>query len=212
METLDTAKSIADVYFEELQATAEIRQAYNDIIVTNARTLFSAFSHDKTLNRRLTEALKLKTTDQSALLRGLFVQSIGVFDEFVRSLIKSVVDIKAHEAGKYSNLEEPLRNGFMSNAGRVLSHYGSGNINGVKYDYSKLNSSLLSCLADEDGFHLEPRVFTVLMGNSTPDRLRKVFQIVGLPDPFGAEIGENKKSCSSSHGRGAPNFSNSKAK
>lgn len=193
METLDVAKSVADAYFDELRATAEIRQVYNEIVVMNSGALFGAFNHDPGLKRRLTDALKLKTTDQSALLRGLFVQAIGIFDEFVRSLIASELDRRARDTKKYSQLSMALRNGFISHAGRVLSHYGSGSVNGVKYDFSKLNSSLATCLTDADGFYFEPRVFTVLMGNSTPDRLKKVFEIIGLPDPFGADIGENSE-------------------
>lgn len=191
MATLDNAKAVAEAYFDELKATAEIRQAYNEIIVMNAGVLFGAFGHDGNLKRRLTEALKLKTTDQSAMLRGLFVQAIGVFDEFVRALIATELEKRAKEKKKYSELSQALQNGFISHAGRVLTHYGSGSVNGVKYDFSRLNSSLASCLTDEEGFSLEPRVFTVLMGNSTPERLRKIFETIGLPDPFGVNIGES---------------------
>lgn len=190
MATLDSAKSLADAYFDELRATAEIRQAYHDIIVLNAPTLYGAFGHDAKLKGRLTDVLKLKTTDQSALLRGLFVQAIGVFDEFVRSLISAVLDKRTNDSGKYSDLNESLRNGFISQSGRVLSHYGSGTVNGVRYDFSKLTSSLAVCLSDSAGYFLEPRVFTILMGNSTPDRLKKLFATVGLPEPFSPDLGE----------------------
>lgn len=189
MATLDNAKSIADAYFDELQSTAEIRQAYVDIIVVNSAALYGAFSHDDKLKNRLTDALRLKTTDQSALLRGLFVQAVGVFDEFIRSLIASVLEKRVEKSAKFCDLSEALKNGFVSRSGRVLSHYGSGTVNGVGYDFSKLTSSLASCFSNDEDYFIEARVFTILMGNSTPERLRKVFSELGLPEPFSPDLG-----------------------
>ncbi len=184
MEPLETAKAVSDAYFDELRATVEIRQAYHDIIVLNSVTLFAAFEHDARLKSRLKDALKLKTTDQSALLRGLFVQAVGVFDEFVRSLISSKIEERSKACDKYNDLSEKLRNGFISNSGKVLTHYGRGTVNGVRYDFNRLTSSLIACLSNSKDYFLEPRVFTILMGNSTPDRLKNLFEAVDLPAPF----------------------------
>lgn len=193
MAMLDSAKSVADAYFDELRDTAEIRQVYHDLIVSNAGTLFGAFAEDAHLKRRLTDALKLKTTDQSALLRGLFVQAVGAFDEFVRSLVSAVIEEKVKSSDKYSKLGEPLRNGFMSHSGRALSYYGSGTVNGVRYDFGKLTLSLAGCLSDSKDYFLDPRVFTITMGNSTPERLEKIFKILELPEPFSADLGDNSE-------------------
>lgn len=190
MVKLDNAKSIADAYFDELRATVEIREAYHDIIVLNAQAIYGAFEHDAKLKARLQSALKVKTTDKSALLRGLFVQGVGIFEEFVRLLVTEVLEEKVRFFRRYSELDEVLRNGFLIHSGRVLTHYGSGGVNGVRYDFSKLTTSLASCLSDEEGYFLEARVFTVLMGNSTPERLTKLFQTIGLPEPFSTELGE----------------------
>ncbi|MEQ1694345.1 MAG: MAE_28990/MAE_18760 family HEPN-like nuclease [Hyphomicrobiaceae bacterium] len=190
MAMLDGAKSVADAFFDELRATVEIRKSYSDIIVLNAPMLFAAFQHDAKLKERLKEALKFKTTDQSALLRGLFVQSIGVFEEFVRRLVTLVLEERVKGSRKYSELNDQLKNGFISHSGRVLTHYGSGSVNGVRYDFSKLTLSLAGCLSDAQPYSLDPRVFTILMGNCTPDRLAKLFEIIGLPDPFSSALGE----------------------
>lgn len=190
MAALDKAKSTADAYFDELRATAEIRKVYHDIIVLNAQVLYGAFANDSKMRERIGAALKLKTTDESALLKGLLVQAVAVFEEFIRQVVSSAIDRKVKSSGKYSELNEGLRNGFLVHSGRVLTYYGSGSVNGVQYDFSKLTESLAMCLADEAGYFLEARVFTVLMGNCTPDRLKKLFEVIGLPQPFSAEFGE----------------------
>lgn len=175
MEALDKAKSTADAYFDELRATAEIRKAYHDIIVLNAPALYGAFANDPKMRERMGAALKLKTTDESALLKGLLVQAVAVFEEFIRLVVSSAVDSKVKSSDKYSGLNEALRNGFLVHSGRVLTCFGSGSVNGVQYDFSKLTESLAMCLADKEGYFLEPRVFTVLMGNCTPRSAQEAF-------------------------------------
>ncbi|MBH2869530.1 hypothetical protein I5L38_16765 [Serratia marcescens] len=183
---------LSEAFFSELESTASMRMVFMDIVISNSSTLFQAFSHDKALLSKLKEAMKLKTVDQNALFRGLFIQAVAIFEDFIRNMVTHVVHSHQSQRERYSELSTSLQNYFISSSGNVLKYYGSGSVNGVKYDFSHLKKSLISCLSDNNDFYLEPRVFTISMGNCTSTRVENLFSKLCLSDNIFDKIGGNQ--------------------
>jgi len=179
---------VSELYFSELESTASIRSAFHDIVVTNSQVLFTAFSHDKMMLGRLKDSLRLRFVDQNSLYKGLFIQAVSVFESFIRSTVTYVIDNHVTKEPQYSKLELALRNYYISNSGKALSYFGSGSINGVKYDFDKLTESLASCFNDSENYHIESRVFTISMGNCTSSRLESLFSKLLVSDDIFSKI------------------------
>ena len=192
MNSVERAKDTARLHIEEAQATARIRRAYTSIIVSNAASLYSVFQ-DPQQRRLLTEALKDKGTDDSVLLRGLVLQLNGAFENFVRLLCAAIVEIKSAQASAYSALGEQLRISHLHHSATILTHQRQGNVQGLKYDFEALQTSLANCLLDTRDYKVQPDVFTLLMGNCTAARLKELFTSFSLDDPFNDSLGRNAK-------------------
>ena len=90
MSSVQNALKIAHMQIEEAEATVRISNAYRTIIVSHAQSLYEIFDdtgHQEILERALAD----KSTDTSMLFRGLIVQMIGVFENFIRSLCEAIV-------------------------------------------------------------------------------------------------------------------------
>ncbi len=197
MRAIDRAKVTADNYLAEIENTAQIREAYRDFLVPNAQALFGFYEQDKGTKSRLAAALKLKNTDESTLYRSLVVQVNGVFEQYIRSLVAAVVRTRVESEERYSNFDEHFRNQHAIHAAKVLGHIGSGSVNGQSFNFPNLLDSLGKCFLDRSDFSVNPSVFTILLGNCRPDRIKKIFEILDLPDPFSEQIGVSKalKAC-----------------
>lgn len=182
MADINDAVLLSDLYFQELSSTAEIRQAFQDILISQSHSIFPAIRHDRELTERYQRALKLKTVDKNALLKGLLIQTVAIYEDFVREMVSYVVNKLTTQGVKYKDLNLKLKNGFISSTGKVLTHYGSGTVNGVKYDFNNLTQSLVSCLSHHDAYHIDPRVFTILLGNCTSSRLVGLLSLLGVSD------------------------------
>ncbi|CAM4513943.1 MAE_28990/MAE_18760 family HEPN-like nuclease [Klebsiella pneumoniae] len=175
-------------YFSELNDTAEIRLAFMELVVQNASILYPSFKHDRVLADKLKKYLTLKTVDQNALYRGLFIQAVAIFEDFIRNMVNHIIECHKIKVKKYSKLNDVLQNYFIASSGNVLTHYGRGTVNGVKYNFEQLKLSLMSCFSDSDDYYIEPRVFTISMGNCTSSRVEKLFSKLCLDDDIFTSI------------------------
>ncbi|MFC2968057.1 HEPN domain-containing protein [Acidimangrovimonas pyrenivorans] len=191
MASLDTAKSRALDYAAELRATSEVRQYFTEIIIGRNGQLMGAFQHEPAAKARLVEAAKLKATPSSALYRGLFIQANSIFEAYVRDLSSIVVEHKASRAKKYSELPHSFRLQHIYFSGQILQHMKTGTLAGQKFNFDGLTDALGKCFSDAQPFSIMPEVFTLMMGNVTPDRLDSLFQKIGLPEPFNPGVGRN---------------------
>ncbi|MGN6537610.1 MAG: hypothetical protein ACTHKQ_18015, partial [Mesorhizobium sp.] len=105
MPKLDAAKSLADSYLDEIAATIEIRQSYTNIVVGMAGRLLSALGQDGVAKAAVQQALKYKSVDPSALYRPLLVQANSVFENYIRSLTRAIVEERFETVELYTNLE-----------------------------------------------------------------------------------------------------------
>ncbi|MER8425009.1 HEPN domain-containing protein [Mesorhizobium sp. M1403] len=191
MSKMDDAKSLADSYLEEIEATIEIRQSYTNIVVAMAGPLMGALKHDKAAQTAVQQALKYKTVDPSTLYKPMIVQIHGVFENYIRSLVKAVIEERFEVVELYSSLEQGFRNNHVAHAARVLAHVKSGNILGVAYNFDNLLTNLGRGLSGQKGYRLNPEVYTKLMGNCTAERLEKLFEAISLPEPLSDALGQN---------------------
>ncbi len=193
MSKLDDAKSVADLYLEEILATLEIRNSYNSIILPHSTTLFGALAHDNSATKALSTALKYKTADPSALYKPLLVQVHGVFENYIRSMVGAIVEDRFEITDKYPNLTHGFRQDHIVHAAKVLTHIKAGNILGSPYNFDILLTNLGKGLSGQTGYKLNPEIYTKLMGNCTPERLESLFKALALPEPFSDALGKNGK-------------------
>ncbi|SOE65342.1 hypothetical protein SAMN05446635_2665 [Burkholderia sp. OK233] len=193
MASLNSAKTTAENYLDEIISTVRIRQSYSDIIVSQSGALFSALAHDSVAKGKLQEALKHKDTDTNSLYMALVVQANGAFEQYIRTFTSAVLEARRADCEKYSELEEDLRFEHIICSARVLSFLKKGDVNGQKFNFNRLMSQLGSCFSDSSDFYLSGDVFTILLGNCTPARLEGLFKALGLGEPFSDVVGENSK-------------------
>ena len=191
MSKLDDAKSVAESYLDEVYATIEIRQTYNSIVVGMNGALMASYKGDKYSQGILKDALRHKGTDPGAFYRPLIVQTHGVFENYIRSVVKAVVEDKFETVALYKNLQEGFRKEHITHAAKVLVHWKEGNILGLPYTFEALLHNLGVGLSGANGYKLNPEIFTKFMGNPTPTRLEKLFQSLSLPEPFSDSLGQN---------------------
>ena len=192
MEGVARALRTAEAQVDEAVATARIRHAYITIVVSNAQTLYDAFT-EESQRQALSKALLDKNTDASMLHRGLVVQIYGVFENFIRSVCEAVVNEKVRNAQSFFELEERVQREYLHQSAVVLTHARKGNVGGRSYDFEGLKKSLGACLTGKRSFEVKAEIFTLLMGNCTSTRLSKLFEALCLTDPFDDRIGEHPK-------------------
>ena len=191
MSKLDDAKSVADSYLSEVDATIEIRQAYNSIVIGMSGTLMGVYKDSKYHQNVIKEALRYKTVDPSTLYRPLVVQVHGVFEHYIRSIVDAVIEDRFESMASYNDLEEGFRKEHINYAARVLVHWKEGNVMGLPYPFEVLLHNIGAGLSGASNYKLNSEIFTKFMGNPTPARLEKLFRSLSLPEPFSDDLGQN---------------------
>lgn len=192
MDAIGRAKSTIQSQIEEILNNAQIRQSFSSFFVANASELYAHQSLRKDIRAELTRVLLLKKTDPSAIYRGLLLQLNSAFELFVKRLVGAVLLHHRSKVQKYSDLSVAIRNTHAVKSAEILRKLYDGKINGVNYDFDHLQKSLGTCFSDKEEFDLTPDVFTLLMGNCTPERLEKLFSVIGISKPFDENTGKNQ--------------------
>lgn len=191
MSKLDEAKSLANSYLDEIDATIEIRQTYPNIVVALAGPLMGAVEGNRAAKAAIQQALRHKTIDPGTLYRAMMVQIHGVFENYIRSLATAVVEERFEVVEFYPDLEPRFRNDHIVHVARVLTHVKSGNVSGIAYNFDTLLTNLAKGLSGQRGYKLNPEVYTILMGNCTTERIEKLFEAISLPEPFSDSLGQS---------------------
>lgn len=188
---IDGARDRAYRYLEELQQTADVRDFFNDIIIKRFGELRQHFRLDTAALARLSDAIKLKSTSPNALYRGLFIQANSIFEIFVREFSSIVADNIASQASRYSQLPEAFRHQHIALSGKILREINTGDLTLHRVNFNNLTSALGKCFSDAENFSLASEVFTLKIGNITPERLKDLFEQLALPHPFRPGVGNN---------------------
>lgn len=185
------AKSLAISYLDEIDANIEIRKAYSAVIVSQSAVIFAAVGGDRHAKECLTTALRYKATDPNSFYKPLVVQINGIFENYIRSLVKVIIEQRFETVATYSCLEGGFRNNHISYAAKVLSLIKSGSVMGAAYNFDMLLKNLGNSLSEQKGFKLNHEIYTILMGNCTSARIRDLFEALELPNPFSDDLGKN---------------------
>ncbi|MBI1196519.1 MAG: hypothetical protein GC203_01500 [Phenylobacterium sp.] len=191
MSKLGDAKSIANHYIDEISSMIEIRAAYSNIVVGRAGQLFQTFKDDERAKGALEIALRHKTVDAAAFYRPLIVQLNGVFERYIRDLVRAVIEDRFETAKSYQALKRTFRNSHVYHASRILYYIKTGSIMGSAYNFDSLLDNLGINLSGSAPIKLNAEIYTKIMGNCTSDRLKSLFVDLELPDPFGDRLGKN---------------------
>jgi hypothetical protein len=191
MDAIDRAQTNAVSLIGEALTNQQVRQSFTSFFVANAGELYAFERLRPEIKSDLNRILKLKGADPSIIYRGLLIQISGAFEIFIKQLTSAVLAFRRSKVERYNQLDEKLREAHVFHSSVVLSKIQEKQINGIKYDFLGLMKSLGSCFSDIKDFELNSEVFTLLMGNCTPKRLKGLFEIIGLSDPFDDEMGRN---------------------
>jgi hypothetical protein len=192
MDALERAASTSRAYVSEIRANVTIRQTFNNFFVSNASELYAHATLRREIRDQLTRVLKLNTIDSTTVYRGLLLQLNGVFELFIRQLVAAVLEKKAADVTVYSELDKALRDQHAIKSGAVLAQLADGEIQGVPYNFDRLQLHLGECFSDASPFHLNTDVLTLQMGNCTPKRLDHLFKVLGMAAAFDDETGADK--------------------
>lgn len=193
MDPLQLARSGAEAELKEIGDNIAVMQAFKSLFVARSAELFARGNMNGGLKRDLDAVLRLASADLNPSFAGLFVQVHGVFERYINGLTRACVEKITEGISRYSELKDEFAKSHTAHAGRVLGHIAEGNVNGVSFDFSSLISNLAICFADKSPPVLTPGVFTISMGNCTPDRLKALFAILKLSDPFGDTLGSHAR-------------------
>lgn len=192
MDALERASSNARSSIEEVLENANIRKVFNSFFVANQGVLY-ARDRAPWLKDELAQILSLNRADAAPIYRGLFVELHGVFERYVAAFSAACVDRISSSATKYSDVEPNLRKRHTAQAGQILSHYRSGTLKGIKYDFDGLMKKLSVCFSDAAPPRLDGGVLTAQMGGCTPEKLDDLFGALNFGDAFDDELGRNAK-------------------
>ena len=188
MDSLQLARSGA-AGLREIGDNLSIISSFKPIFVARSAELYDRENISGELKRSLEKTLNLSSTDLGPSYAGLFLQVHSVFERYISGFTRGCVERLARGVKKYSELPENFILHHNVSAASALTYIPDGHVNGVTFDFNALMANLAVCFTDEKEPRLTPRVFTISMGNCTPDRLDKLFKIVGLPKAFADDLG-----------------------
>lgn len=189
MDPLQLARRGAEAGLREITDNLTIISSFKSIFVARAGELYDRENISAELKRSLDKTLHLSSTDFGPSYAGLFVQVHSVFERYISGFTRGCVERLARGVQKYSDLPPHFVLHHNVSAAKALTYIPDGHVNGVTFDFDALMASLAVCFTDQEEPRLTPRVFTISMGNCTPERLDKLFKIVGLPKAFAEDLG-----------------------
>lgn len=187
--TLEDANNILGVTIDEIEQNAEfIATAMNYIAESSALV----FAHDSggEVRASLDVALRLRRTQPAAVYRGLVVQVVAAFEEYMRNFCIAQIDavhVAINDNGGILN--EAIRISYLSKAGKILGQIPSGTYFGSRFDFRSLERSLPSVLSKVRPIQFQPSVFSTRLGSCTSDKIEEIFSLFQLKGPFVKELG-----------------------
>lgn len=193
MNSLQRARRGAEAEMKEITDNLGVIRSFKSLFVARAPSLFPREGLDAGLRRELEKVLALGQTDLRPAYAGLYVQVHGVVERYINGLVAACVERIAAGKTSYSDLPPDFARSHSAHAGRALGYISDGSVNGVSFDFPALTAALAVCFADTSQPVLVSRVFTISMGNCTPERLKSLFGILGLSEPFADDIGSHSE-------------------
>jgi hypothetical protein len=191
MTSLSRALETLKASLGEVRSTLASRTAQVDGIAAVVPIMMPHLAGHAYERTKFQAALQSRRTALDSFHRGLFIVSVSYFEGFVKMSISALVQMKSAGASKFSDLPETFRQQYVIRASQVLANVGSGSVKGIPYNFSALQRNVGICFSDTGRPPLDGDVFTILMGNPTWNRLKALFESLGIADPFDQSFGSN---------------------
>lgn len=194
--TLEDAANILHATIDEVEQNADFILTAMNYIADSSPLIF-AHGGDGEVRKSLDAALKLRRTQPTPAYRGLIVQIVAAFEEYMRNFCSAQIDaLHSSINGEGNDLNESIRIAYLSKAGRILGHISSGTFQGARFDFIALQRTLPSVLTNEIPIELQSSVFSTRLGSCNSDKLDEIFSLFQLPEPFRKELGAHAASAS----------------
>jgi hypothetical protein len=192
MTAIDRALETLKASQAEILATLQLRKLQAESIIGLNPIVAPLLADHPQIKQTFESALRIRSTSLDAFYRGLFITTLSSFEGFVKLFVSALAQLKAEGVGKFSELPQKFQNQYLKRVGQVLSHIGSGAVQGIPYNFTGIREGLGKCLVDSGRPALNGEVYTLLMGNPTWERLDKAFQSLGIEKPFDQAFGSSE--------------------
>jgi hypothetical protein len=193
MDDYERAMATLNSSLYEIKENCQIRQAFTSLFFARSGDLYAWAGMKEDVRSAIERTLKLKDIDPTVAFRGMYIQAVGCFEMFVKQFSASVADAISNRHDKFSDIDGAVATNHTVLAAKTLAYLSSGSVNGVDYDFLRLQRALGSCLSNISEFRLDGHVYTATMGNCTADRIRRLFEQLGLGDAFGPNVTRHKE-------------------
>lgn len=190
MDGFDRVGSVFVARIDEILGNLRVRQSHA-FFVRHQAVLFARATIPPHLKAELNRALNLKSAPETVVYRGLILQLYGAFERFVTEITEATLSAVQAKAGRYSELDEGLRNAHTVGSARLLAKLHDRNINGVPFDFVTLQLNMAACFSDDVKYRLGADAFTALLGVCTSERVDSVFESLRLGKAFDDALGRN---------------------
>lgn len=189
MDGFDRVESVFDARIEEVLGNLRVRQSHS-FFVRNQAEIFCHATIPSHLKIELRRALNLKSAPETVAYRGLILQLYGAFERLVTEITEATLNAVQAKTGRYSELDEGLRNAHTVGSARLLAKLHDRNINGVPFDFAGLQLNMAACFSDDAKYRLGADAFTALLGVCTSDRIDFVFETLRIGKAFDDALGK----------------------
>jgi RiboL-PSP-HEPN len=186
------AATVALASLDEIIDNSYLRDATIPWLVRNAGAIQSAIGGGDN-GRQFSDILAKRRTDPGAAFQGSIVLLSSVLEAYLSSIVDeylTTVSSKINESN-YEKHDTLIRN-YTARSGFALQYILSGNFLGAAFDFGRLKKNLAKNLADNDEFEMVGDIFMIRFGTCYPEKIEKLFQKLGLPGPFDANLGKHK--------------------
>lgn len=202
--TLEDATNILHATIDEVEQNADFISTAMSYIADSSQLIF-AHDHEGGIRKSLEQALKLRRTQPTPLYRGLIVQIVAAFEEYMRNFCNAQIDtLHASINTDEGSLNEAVRMTYLSKAGKILGHIPSGTFLGARFDFTALQRTLPSVLKQEKPIELQPSVFSTRLGSCSSEKVEEIFSLFQLPEPFRKDLGSHAASAPWRRGSSSP--------
>jgi len=191
MDGFDRADSIFSSRVDEILGNLRVREAHS-FFVRNQGELFKRDGMRGDLKTDLGRALNLKDASEQVLYRGLMLQLYAAFERLVTDLAEGVLQVVQLKARRYNDVDEGLRNAHTVGSARLLSKMHERTINGVPFDFARLQKDMAACFSNADRYRLSVDAITALLGVCTAERVDTVFETLKLGKAFDDVLGRDR--------------------
>ncbi len=190
MDGFDRVWSVFAARIDEVLGNLRARQSHS-FLVRNQASLFAYSTIPAHLKTELNRALNLKGAPEAVVYRGLVLQLYGAFERFVTEITEATLSAVRAKVGRYSELNEGVRNAHTVGSARLLAKLHDRNINGVPFDFVNLQLNMAACFSDDPEYRLGADAFTALLGVCTSERVDSVFEALHMGKAFDDALGKD---------------------